>query len=242
VLAVCCFCAAAPALAPAAHTATGADMRPSLLPNRLGANTALTLAFKFSGGDKGVPAPLSRMVVRLPSGLKIDLRGVGICVRSRLRRRGVAGCPAGSLVGRGHALMSVHAGSLAVGEEATVTIFRGPNRGSRPTLDIFGQGQAPLDQSSISTAVLEPDSAPYGSKLMVSIPPIPTLVLEPNASFVSLSLTVGGVGRGPRAHAAAGAILVPRSCPAGGFPFAASFTFADGSAARASAAVACPRA
>ena len=239
-LAVCCFCAAAPALAPAAQTATGASMRPSLLPNRLGASTALTLAFKFSGGDEGVPAPLSGMVVRLPSGLKIDLRGAETCAKSRLRRRGAAGCPAGSLVGRGHALMSVHAGSLAVPEEATVTIFRGPNRGARPTLEIFGQGETPLDQSSISTAVLEPDSAPYGSKLTVSIPPIPTLVLEPNASFVSLSLTVGGVGRNPRAHAAAGSILVPHSCPAGGFPFAASFAFADGSTAGASAAVACP--
>jgi hypothetical protein len=241
-LAACWLCAVAPAVAQASET--GASMHPSLLPDRPGASTALTLAFRFrlSGGEEGVPAPLSHMVVRLPAGLTINLRGVGTCTKSRLRRRGVAGCPAGSLVGGGHALMTVHSGSLAVEEEATVTIFRGPNRGSHPTLEIFGQGETPLDQSSISTAALEPDSAPYGSKLTVSIPPIPTLVLEPNASFVSLSLTVGGVGRTPRAHAAAGAILVPRSCPAGGFPFAASFTFADGSAARASATVACPQA
>ena len=65
-------------------------------------------------------------------------------------------------------------------------------------------------------------------------------MLEPNASFVSLSLTIGGIGHSPRAHAAAGSILVPRSCPAGGFPFAADFTFADGSTASESAAVACP--
>ncbi len=238
-MAACWLCAVAPTVAQA--SATGASMRPSLLPDRPGASTALTLAFRFSGGEAGVPEPLSHMVVRLPAGLTIDLRGVGTCTKSRLRRRGAGGCPAGSLVGRGHALMSVHAGSLAVGEEVAVTIFRGPNRGIHPTLEIFGQGDTPLDQSSISTAVLEPDSAPYGSKLTVSIPAIPTLVLEPIASFVSLSLTVGEVGRTPRAHAAAGAILVPRSCPAGGFPFAASFTFADGSAARASATVACPR-
>ncbi len=239
-LAACWLCTLPPGVAQAAQTATSASMRPSLLPNRLGASTALTLAFRFSVGEEGVPAPLSGMVVRLPAGLRINLRGVGTCTRSLLQHRGAAGCPVGSLVGRGHASMSVHAGSLAVGEEATVTIFRGPNRGSRPTLEIFGQGETPLNQSSISTGVLEPNSAPYGSKLTVSIPPIPTLVLEPNASFVSLSLTVGGVGRGPRAHAAAGAILVPRSCPAGGFPFAASFTFADGSTASASTSVACP--
>jgi hypothetical protein len=33
---------------------------------------------------------------------------------------------------------------------------------------------------------------------------------------------------------------VPRRCPAGGFPFAASFTFADHSTASATTAVACP--
>ena len=212
-------------------------------PDRLGARTAFTLAFKFSGGEEGVPAPLSAMVVRLPAGLGIDVRGVGICAKSRLQRRGPSGCPAGSLVGRGHALMSVHAGSLAVPEEATIAAFRGPDRDGHQTLEIFGQGETPLDQSAISTGVLERDSSPYGSKLTVSIPPIPTLMLEPNASVVSESLTIGGsgiVGRGPEGHAAAGAIVVPRSCPAGGFPFAASFTFADGSTTSASATLPCP--
>ncbi len=237
-MAACCIWAAAPA-APAA-AATGASIRPSLLPNQLGASTALTLAFRFSGGADGVPAPLSAMVVRLPAGLTINLRGVGTCTKARLEGRGAAGCPAGSLVGHGHARMSVHAGSLAVPEEATITIFRGPDRRSHPTLEIFSQGETPLDQSSTSTGVLEPDSSPYGSKLTVSIPAIPTLVLEPNASFISLSLTLGGVGRDPRAHAAAGTILVPHSCPVGGFPFAASFAFADGSAASASATAPCP--
>ncbi len=239
-VAACWLCAVAPGVAPAAVTPTGASIHPSLLPDRLGASTALTLAYRFSGGEEGVPAPLSGMVVHLPAGLTVNLRGVRTCAKSRLQRRGAAGCPSGSLVGRGHALMSVHAGSLAVPEEATVTVFRGPNRGSHPTFEIFGQGETPLDQSSISTAVLEPDGAPYGSKLTVTIPPIPTLVLEPNASVVSMSVTVGGMGRNPRAHTAAGAILVPRSCPAGGFPFAASFTFADGSATSASATSACP--
>jgi hypothetical protein len=197
--AVCCLCAVSPSVAPAQAAQTSASIRPYFSPDRLGARTAFTLAFKLSGGEEGVPAPLSAMVVRLPAGLGIDERGVEICAKSRLQRRGPSGCPAGSLVGRGHALMSVHAGSLAVPEEATITAFRGPNRSGRPTIEIFGQGETPLDQSAISTGVLERDSSPYGSKLTVSIPPIPTLMLEPNASVVSESLTIGGsgiVGRG----------------------------------------------
>jgi len=59
-------------------------------------------------------------------------------------------------------------------------------------------------------------------------------VLAPDASFRSFSLTIGG----PDAHA--GTIRVPRRCPPGGFPLAASFTFADHSTANSSTAVPCP--
>jgi hypothetical protein len=136
--------------------------------------------------------------------------------------------------------MEVHAGSLAVGENTTISIYRGPNLGSHQTLEILSRGSTPLEQSTVATGVLTPDGGQYGAKLTVTVPAIPTLVLEPDASFASLSLTVGGIGRRPRAHAAAGTIRVPRSCPAAGFPFAAQFKFAGGATANASATVACP--
>jgi hypothetical protein len=215
-------------------------MYPSLLPDRLGASTALTLAFRFSGGTEGVPAPLRGLVVHLPAGLAVDLRGAGVCSPSRLRSQGAGGCSSRSLIGRGHAVMKVHAGTLAVGENTTVSIYRGPNRGPNQTLEIFSQGSTPLDESTIATGVLASDGGQYGSKLTVSVPAIPTLALEPDASFASLSLTIGGVGRRPRAHAAGGSILVPRSCPATGFPFAADFAFAGGATASTAATVACP--
>jgi hypothetical protein len=234
-LASCCC------IAPAAHALaqTSAGIQPSFQPYRLGASAALTLALGFGGGAEQVPAPLRRMVLRLPVGLGINLAGVTVCAKSRLRSGGTAGCPPGSLLGRGHALLKVHAGSQTLPEEATVSLFRGPNQGSDPTFEILGHGETPLDETTISTAVLQPDAAPYGSKLTVSVPPIPTLVYEPNASFSSLSLTIGNAGHRPGAHAA-GAIALPRSCPAGGFPFAAAFTFADDSVASAGARLACP--
>ena len=236
-LTACCCGAATPAFA---QPETSASIRPMFLPDRLGASTAFTLSLGFSGGAEGVPAPLSQVVVHLPAGLVINLRGVGTCAKAQLERKGASGCPSGSLIGRGHALLEVHAGSLTNPEEATVSVFRARNHGALPAFEIFGQGETPLDESTISTAVLGGGSAPYGLKLTVSVPPIPTLVFEPNASFKSLSLTIGGVGRGPRAHTAAGAIVVPHSCPAGGFPFAADFTFADESTASTTANVPCP--
>jgi hypothetical protein len=229
---------AAPAVA--AQTETNASMRPSLQPDRLGASTALTLAFRFSGGAEGVPPPLRGMVLHLPAGLTVNLHSAGICQSSRLRSRGASGCELNSLVGRGHSLMKVHAGSLAVPEETTVSIYRGPNKGSLQTLEILSQGSTPLDERTVLTGVLASDGGRYGSKLTMSVPAIPTLVLEPDASFVSLSLTVGEIGRRPRAHAAAGSILLPHSCPASGFSFAADLTFAGGSFVSVGTSVACP--
>ena len=213
-------------------------MRASFLPDRLGATTAFTLAFRFSDGEGGIPAPLRRMVVHLPAGLGVDLRANRTCSAALLRRSGATGCPAGSLLGRGQALLMVHAGSQVIPEEAAITVLRGPGRGGRGTLEILSRGETPLDESTIITAVLEPDNAPFGTRLDVSIPAIPTLVYEPDASFVSFSLTIGAPGR-PRAHAAA-AITVPRSCPAGGFPFASEFSLADGSTVSARTSVSCP--
>jgi hypothetical protein len=225
-------------VASSAQASTGASIHASFSPDRLGASTAVTLSFRFSEGEEGVPEPLSGMVVELPGGLGVNLRAVAICPKARLQSQGPSGCPPGSLLGRGSGVLEIRPASQTLPEQVSMSAFRGPNRGRSPTLEILGQGETPLDESSLSTAVLQPDRRPYGSRLAISIPPIPTLVLEPNASFQSFSLTIGGAGRG--LHADAGAISVPRRCPAGGFPFAASFTFADHSVASASTAVACP--
>lgn len=226
------------ACAALAQGATSASIRPSFQPARLGSRTAFTLAIRFSGGVEHVPGALSGMVLQMPVGLSINLAGVGICPPSRLRHGGPSACPGSSLLGRGQALLEVYAGSQTLPEEAAVSVWRGPNRGARPTFEILGHGETPLDESTISTAVLENGHAPYGSKLVVSVPPIPTLVYEPNASFISLSLTIGS-SFGSRGRSG-GSITTPRSCPAGGFPFAAAFTFADHSVAGAAAKLRCP--
>jgi hypothetical protein len=226
-----CACATAPAQSPAA---TSARVQASFAPYRLGARAAGTISVLFSGGAEHVPAPLSAMTLRLPAGIAIDLRGTGVCRPSRLRSRGVAGCGARSLLGRGHALLEVHAGSQTLPEDAAVYVFRGPARGGRATFEILGHGETPLEESTISSAVLAPDSAPYGSRLLVTVPPIPTLAYEPDASFSRLSLTIGNAGR-PGAR-----IQLPHSCPATGFVLGASFSFADGSSTSAPARLRCP--
>jgi hypothetical protein len=200
------------------------------------ARAAFTFGFTLHDAEAGVPPPLRSMVAHLPAGLGFDLGGVASCRLARLQGSGPAGCPARSLVGRGHALLEVHAGSQSIPEEAVLSAVRVPDRAEHPALAIFGQGETPLQQRTISTATVLADRAPYGARLKLSVPPIPTVVYEPDASILSFSLTIGG----PGAHAT-GAVSLPGRCPAGGFPFAAEFTFADGSRASATAHVPCPR-
>jgi hypothetical protein len=217
--------------------ATSAVILPSFSPDRLGAKAAFTFAVHFTGGELGVPSPVRRAVVQLPPGLTMDIPRLRICTGAQLRARGARGCPARSEIGRGRALGDVHAGAGVESEEVEVSAYVGPPQGTHPTIEILGQGYTPLEKRVVITGTALPDSPPYGEKLVLSIPPISTIPLEPNASTVSFSLTIGGAAF--RRHDP-NTVLLPTSCPAGGFPFAAEFAYEDGSTSTTTATVPCP--
>jgi hypothetical protein len=231
--------AAMGASAQAAPASTSATIAPSLTPNRLGARGALTFTIHYSGGELGVPSPVRRTVLRLPAGLSLDIPHLSSCTAARLRARGPSGCPSQSEIGGGYALVETHAGTETITEEIALSAFLGPPRNFQPTLEILAQGYTPLDERMIFSGAVLPADAPYGEELTLSIPPIPTLVFEPDASIVTFSLTIGTSGR----HRTSGAntVLVPSTCPMGGFPFAAEFSYADGAGGSALATTPCPR-
>jgi hypothetical protein len=210
-----------------------------LFPNRLGAKGALVLTIRYAGGESGVPAPVRRSAWRLPAALSLEIPHLRSSDPSRLRARGPRGCPPQSQIGSGHALAEAHVGSQIVTEDIRLWVFVGSLLGVAPTFEILGQGYTPFDQRMVFTGTAIPDRAPYGEDLVMPIPSIPTLPLEPNASIVTLSLTVGTSAR--RHSSSANTVVVPGSCPLGGFPFAAEFTYADGSRGSALAAALCPR-
>jgi hypothetical protein len=220
-----------------AQAPTSATITPSLAPDRLGARAALTLTIRYAGGESGLPSPVRRSVLRLPAGMSLDVPSLRSCTAARLRARGVSGCPARSRLGAGHALVETREGSQTITENVTLWAFLGPPRNLEPTFEILAQGDTPVQESLVLTGSVLSASAPYGEALVMAIPPVPTLPLEPDASIVTFSLTVGASRRrtGDR-----NAVLVPFACPAGGFPFAAQFTYADGSAGGALATIPCP--
>ncbi len=176
----------------ASAEATTATIRPSFSPDKLGAKAAFTFAAHFAGGELGVPSPVRRAVVHFPPGLTLDVPKLTSCTKARLQAHGARGCPAQSQIGTGRALADVHVGSTVESEEAAVSAFVGPPQGLNPTIEILGQGYSPLEERVVITATALPDNPPYGEKLVMSVPAIPTIPLEPNASTVSFSVTIGG--------------------------------------------------
>jgi hypothetical protein len=231
----------APPPAPVPMSATIAS---SLSPDRLGARASLTFSIHYAGGEFGVPSPVRHSVLRFPAGMSLDIPSLRACKAARLRAHGPSGCPAQSEIGSGQALAETHAGSQISSEEVELHAFLGPPENLQPTFEIFAQGYTPLDEHLVFTGKVLAANAPYGEELEMSIPPVPSLPLEPDASIVTFSLTVGGgMGTGPpgtRPPHSKSMVSVPRSCPAGGFPFAAQFTYADGSVGSALARVPCP--
>jgi hypothetical protein len=217
---------------------TAAGITASLSPNRLGRRAALTLTIRFSGGTRGVPAPVRRATLSFPAGLTLEIPRLVSCSLVRLRAHGVKGCPASARVGIGRAVTVVLAGSQLLTESVALTAFLGPLRGLQPTVLLAGQGYSPVERRIVLTAVLGVGPAPYGEQMVIAIPTIPTLPLEPDASLATLSLTAGTGSRRARDHAA---VRVPSTCPRGGFPFAGEFVYADGSRGASLTTAPCPR-
>jgi hypothetical protein len=222
----------------AAQSSTVATITPSLLPNRLGAQGALQLNISYTGGESRVPSPVRRSVLRFPTGLGVEIPHLRSCPIARLRAIGPKACSSQSQLGYGHALAEAEVGSQVISENIELSLFLGPFHNLEPTFEILAQGYTPFDERVVLTGTVITDRAPYGEDLVLSVPAIPTLPLESNASIVSMQLTIGTSK--PRHPLTANTIVVPRSCPVGGFPFAAEFTYADGSTGNAQASARCP--
>lgn len=226
------LCLSAPARATNVATISAA-----ISPDRLGARGSLTVTLHFTGDELGLPAPLQRAVVRFPAGMSLEIPHLRSCSVAQLQNTGARECPRQSKLGTGHALVESRPASETIAESVTLSAFLGPPNHLQPTLALLGQGTTPLAVQMVVSGAVLPDRAPYGEKLVMSIPPIATVPLEPDASIVELSLTVGT----KRHTRTANTIRVPHKCPAGGFPFASEFTYVDGSSGSATNTIRCPR-
>jgi hypothetical protein len=222
-----------------AHAETLATVAPQLRPDQLDSRGQLSFAMRFAETRGGVPAPVRRSVLRFPAGFALDVPQLSSCSAASLQAQGPGRCPPPSELGSGYAVVEAPVGSQTATETVSLWLFLGPPRNLQPTVEILAQGYTPFDERTVLVGTMLPAGAPYGEALVLTIPPIPTLPLEPYASIVSLSLAIGA--HAPRRDGDSTSVRLPSSCPRGGFPFAAEFAYADGSSSNSFATVPCPR-
>jgi hypothetical protein len=218
-------------------------------PERLGAGTTIKLGLRVATPAGGAPSPVTEMELLLAPGLGIASSDLGLetCVPSELERDGVAGCPPDSLMGRGNAAAEVPFGSSFVTERAPIELFSGPLQEGHPQLLFFASGEFPVLANIIFGALVLPAQGPFGGQLNATLPLLPSVPEGPDVALVQLQTTIGASGityyervKGRTVRFHPRGILLPASCPRGGFPFAARLTFQDATHASAGTTVPCP--
>lgn len=236
-----------PATALAAPTAR---LNATFSPLHLARRTTLGFGFELSAAAGQTVPPLVAMSVSYPANLGIALSGLGLakCSPAALRASGPSGCPVDSIMGRGSARAQIPIDSKPVQETAAITVLRTAEREGHLALLFFAAGRSPVDAQVVFTGALLPAPPPFGGRVSMEVPLVPTIPGGPDVSVVEAHVTIGPRGVTYYEHVEGmtlayqpKGILLPRRCPRGGFPFAATFGFLDGSTTAARTAIPCPR-
>jgi hypothetical protein len=218
-------------------------------PEGLGARTTLYFALRLAEGRGSISSPLTRLELRYPANLGIGTSGLGFatCETVELETIGPASCPAEAVMGRGEAVVSVPIGPRTISETTRLTLFAGPERGRHLGLLFFAAGSTPVVARLVYPGALLPAPAPYGGNVSIELSPISVIPEGPEVSIMAIRGTIGPSGityyrnvGGKVVPYQPQGIVVPSSCPRGGFPFSAKLTFEDGHVATVGTAVPCP--
>jgi hypothetical protein len=150
-------------------------------------------------------------------------------------------------MGFGSAMAQIAVQEGTVYEETQVTIVRGPTREGHLALLFYVDGAEPVSAQIVFPGLLLPAPAPFGGAVSLDVPLVPSWPEGPYVAIVKLRSTLGPEHltyyehvRGRVVPYNPQGVLLPKVCPRGGFRFAGTFTFLDGSRATAKTAVPCP--
>jgi hypothetical protein len=237
-------------LAPGAYAMPSARLDATLTPEHLGHETTMGFGFQIFARDGRPPPPLTNVEVRYPSRLGLATSGLGFasCSPQSLEVEGGQACPANSLMGYGTATAEISVGPNVLYETGRVTIFRGPAEAGQLGLLFHVEGSSPVSTELVFPGLLLSAISTSTGSIDIKVPLVPGLPYGPNVAVVKLAMTVGPTskifyyehvhGKTLRYHPRG--VLLPASCPRGGFQFAATFGFEDGSRAVAQTTVSCP--
>jgi hypothetical protein len=235
-----------PAAARAAETVT---LHTSFTPDRLGASTTIGFGFTVASTTGGLPSPLTHVSLRMPKGMNYvtTTLGLSICKPESLIKSGLKGCSPNSRLGYGSAFVEVPFGTDSGQEIPEIQALMGPPHDGNIVVLFYANGLAPVYAQIVFQGELLPGEGAFGGNLDTVIPEIKSVTNGPPVSIINVKSTIGPshltyykhvhgrlVGYQPKG------VSLPLSCPHGGFPFSALFTFLDGSQVTATSKVACP--
>jgi hypothetical protein len=243
------------ALPATALAATQLSITPKLS-GTLGGNGAIAFNLTNTNTLGGVPEPLSApFVAQLPAGITYNVGSFATCpMATILAANGSVppACPAGSQVGSGTAALTAQLGATTLNETAAVRVYL--TRKSPVTVQFWGNGTTPIAETLTFAGTLTKAAAPYGEKLSVQVPAIPTVSGGPDASVVSFDTTFNATRRVTRTvtvkkgrkttrrkvTTAVSEFTLPKKCT-GSLHWAGAATYADGTSSSTTAATACPK-
>ncbi|MGA8363545.1 MAG: hypothetical protein WB709_03405 [Solirubrobacteraceae bacterium] len=238
------------ASAAAAPVAEQATLHASFTPDRLEASTTIAFGFHLQTATGLAPPPLTSVVLHMPADMDYTHTTLGLstCRPAALQTDGLKGCPPNSRLGSGGALVEVPFGTGSGHELPEIQAVSGPPSSTGNMVVLFyANGQFPVSAQLVFSGEVLSDTGVFGSQLATSVPLIPSVPNGPDVSIVDVNATIGPGGLTYYHHVHGRlrpfhpiGIGVPERCPRGGFPFAASFVFQDGSTASAATTVPCP--
>lgn len=242
---VVCMCAASTTIA-----AETVRLSVGFAPNRLGATTTVLFGFRIGTTTGVLPSPLTKVEVRLPREMSLSTTTLGevVCRPTEAIGKGGEGCPPDSVMGHGHALVKVPLGGVILSEPVSITMAMGPPISDHTAILFEADGVSPVAAEVLFESELIEDFGSFGARLNTNVPVVPTVPNGPDAVVVKMASSMGpsGVtyyrrsrGRLVRYHPVG--MRIPERCPTGGFPFAAVFSFLDGSSVTTRKGVPCPR-
>lgn len=216
-------------------------------PDRLGSPTNLSATGTFASSTGTPPPPISNFTAYAPAGMVVDTRGAGTCIAARLEESGPSGCPADSRAGFGGGVALVELAREVIKEPFTLDFFFAPKEHGRLVLLAYVNAVTPVSVQLVLVARQIAAPKPYGLGFSVVVPPIPTLPEAPDASVESAFLTFGAKNvayyktiHGRRVLLHVKGVIVPKTCPHGGFPIEGKLDFADGTTTADTATIPCP--
>jgi hypothetical protein len=237
------------AAASAAAVPVQAVLSASFSPDRLAAPTTIAFGFHLSTSEGAAPPALTSLDLQMPAGINYTTTTLGLatCKPAALLALGLAGCSPNSRLGSGSALVEVPFGTGAGHEIPEIQAVAGPSPNGNLVVLFYANGLFPVDAQLTFSGEVLPDSGRFGSQLAATVPPVASVPGGADVSIVDVTSTIGPShltyyrhvhGRLVPFHPRG--VAVPERCPSGGFPFAAEFTFEDGSHTSAQTAVPCP--